>query len=533
MYKNLNALFFRFIIYLQDMHNRLKVRTTEAQKAAADREKEKKLQLYRKSLKDVFEHRSRDDHDDLALKSTEGLLRANPDIVTLWNYRKEILLHMNPSKELISEELYLTEKCLQINPKSYSAWYHRNWVLDNVDPSPDWNKELLLCTKYLKMDERNFHCWDYRQIVASKCQEPHENELKFTLEMIESNFSNYSAWHYRSKLFSAAGKDEECTKISELSLVESAAFTDPFDQSAWIYQRWLIGKLEPSNYIYNASVIENKIYVILNRNIPNNYKVIGLGSHNWEHFDSKIWFKEVDNVENTEIKIINEVNQVVDKIFINNTRQDIFSLNISDQLQLVLKSQLDSLCQLLEMEPESKWALLTYVLLLYTLKPDNYFEKCIEKLKLLKVIDTLRKNYYNDLESRYRIEYWIANNTNTEFVTLKGYGLTAFYHIHMFLYSQNVDLSDNNLSNSNLNHLKYLTMCKHLSLKNCQLQNLNNFPTLPNLEIIDLRGNQIQEASYEELKKCQLLKSILKDNKQTLIENLSQDIIQSINIRDE
>lgn len=514
------------------MHNRLKVRTTEAQKAAADREKEKKLQLYQKSLKNVFEHRLRDDHDELALKSSEGLLRANPDIVTLWNYRKEILLRLIPSKEIISEELYLTEKCLQINPKSYSAWYHRNWVLDNVDPSPDWNKELLLCTKYLKLDERNFHCWDYRQIVASKCQEPHENELKFTLEMIESNFSNYSAWHYRSKLFSAAGKDEECTKIAELSLVESAAFTDPFDQSAWIYQRWLIGKLEPLKYIYNALVVENKIYLILNRNLPNNFKVLGSGNNNWEHFDSKIWFKEVDYVDNNIIKIINEVGEVVDKTLINNIRQDIFNLNISEQLQLVLKAQLDSLQQLLKMEPESKWALLTYVLLLYTLKPTNYFEKCIENLKLLKTIDTLRKNYYNDLESRYRIEYWIANNNNTEIVTLKGYGLTAFYHMHMFLFSKNVDLSDNDLSKSNLNHLKYLTMCKHLSLKNCKLVNLNNFPALPNLEIIDLRENQIQEISCKELTKCKLLKSILLDNKQAVIEKISQGI-QSIDIKDE
>lgn len=515
------------------MHNRLKVRTTEAQKAAADREKEKKLQQYRKSLKNVFEHRSRDDHDDLALKSSEGLLRSNPDIVTLWNYRKEILLRMSPSKEIIDEELYLTEKCLQINPKSYSAWYHRNWVLENVDPSPDWNKELLLCTKYLKMDERNFHCWDYRQIVALKCQEPHENELKFTLEMIEANFSNYSAWHYRSKLFSAAGKDEESTKISELSLVESAAFTDPFDQSAWIYQRWLIGKLEPSKYIYNASIIESKIYLVLNRNLPNNYKIIGLDNDDWEHFDSKIWFKEADCVNNTEIKIMNELNQVVDKILINNIRQDIFNFIISEQLQVVMKTQLNSLQQLLEMEPESKWALLTYVLLLYTLKPKNYFEKCIEKLKLLKVIDALRKNYYNDLESRYRIEYWIANNNSIEFVTLKGYGLTAFYHMHMFLFSKHIDLSDNDLSKSNLSHLKYLNMCKHLSLKNCQLVNLNNFPALPSLEIIDLRENQIQETSWKELSKCKLLKSILVDNEQTMTEKITQGIFQSINIKDE
>jgi len=298
------------------MHNRLKVKTTEEQKAAADREKEKKLQLYQKGINDVFERRSRNEYNDLALKSSEELLRANPDIVTLWNYRKEIFLYMKPSKELINDELYLTEKCLQVNPKSYSAWYHRNWVLDHVDPSPDWNKELSLCTKYLKMDERNFHCWDYRKIVVSRCQEPNKNELEFTMEMIESNFSNYSAWHYRSKLFSAAGKDEECKKISELSLVESAAFTDPSDQSAWIYQRWLIGKLEPIKYIYTVSEIENIYYLILNRSIPTNYKIKGLDNTEWIQWQEKVWIKKVKTLDSTSVEIVDENNKIVDKIFI-------------------------------------------------------------------------------------------------------------------------------------------------------------------------------------------------------------------------
>jgi geranylgeranyl transferase type-2 subunit alpha len=74
------------------MHGRLKVKTSEQQAAEKRAVRNEKMKIYRGAMSALLTHRLQ--HNEGQLKMTSGLLQANPDITTLWNIRKEALLHL-------------------------------------------------------------------------------------------------------------------------------------------------------------------------------------------------------------------------------------------------------------------------------------------------------------------------------------------------------------------------------------------------------------------------------------------------------
>ncbi|KAK7049236.1 Rab geranylgeranyltransferase [Paramarasmius palmivorus] len=249
------------------MHGVKRVRQSQEVSEARKKREQAKITEYLILAEDVLTRKKNKDYSKEALGLTTRLLEENVEFYTIWNYRRTILLDgIFPSStpaeinEILLEDLSMTTAFLKMHPKIYWIWNHRRWCLQNLPDGPgesgddligwrkaSWNKELSVVEKMLEADARNFHAWGYRRYILASMPipRPETSELAYTTKKIESSFSNFSAWHQRSKVLSslwAKGTlDEEQSKETEYDLVKNAIFTDPGDQSAWIYHRWLVG----------------------------------------------------------------------------------------------------------------------------------------------------------------------------------------------------------------------------------------------------------------------------------------------------
>ncbi|CAG8465807.1 2506_t:CDS:10, partial [Scutellospora calospora] len=432
------------------MHGRKRVKpTAEVEKLRKEKEASK-IKEYNGIVAACFEKKNKCEYDKEAFMLTTKILSQNPDFYTIWNFRRLILLNEISSdsseeekqQKFYSELLFLQE-VFRLNPKSYWIFNHRRWCLDTM-PDPDWKSELDLVCKMLDMDARNFHGWGYRRYVISKlsCIDSDainicRTEFDFTTTKINQNFSNYSAWHQRSKLLPKLVKDEQFDDQEkknlvnrEFELVKSAFYTDPDDQSAWLYHWWLIGReirhisilgayYDPQNrQIILAFDDEVGMLVPFQVACKNDTSQLKVVEGHWRSVSSDsdvrmhgfVWIftldMENDFVElvvtvrpewivssHSEVKLFRNVQmnchigqsfkQEQDILLLmspqtltENTailspsprfREDILPMTMQERIEC-LKCEIATVKELLEIEPESKWCLQTLTILLRELK---------------------------------------------------------------------------------------------------------------------------------------------------------------------
>ncbi|UZO04232.1 uncharacterized protein OCT59_024623 [Rhizophagus irregularis] len=304
------------------MHGRKRVKpSAEVEKLRKEKEVTK-IKEYRNLVESYFQKKDKKEFDNDALALTTKILSQNPDFYSIWNFRRLILLNgllkecsEEDKQQTLSTELVFLQELFQLNPKSYWIFNHRRWCLETMQ-NPDWDKELQLVGKFLELDARNFHAWDYRR--------------------------------YRKIWMNKKKKLID----KEFELVKAAFYTDPDDQSAWLYHWWLVAQ----------------------------GSIISTSQMNEESKESS-----------------NSLNQNL-------------SINTSERIEL-LQREINVVRELLELEPDSKYCLQTLANLLSELKSnvkedskkidDEIVTICDRLIK----IDKFRTKRYEDLRSKkFKIE---------------------------------------------------------------------------------------------------------------------------------
>lgn len=196
-----------------------------------------KIQKYRTLTDSVLDKQLNSSYNQESFDLTTKLLNLNPELYTIWNFRRDILsnftfkqINNNDDNEdnsklimkIIEDDLSFTVEQLYKFPKCYWIWDHRKWLL-KLNNLTNLKNELKLIHVFFQSDSRNYHVWQYRryiieliinriksttssstsknvEIIDEKISLINFNEFLFTTSMINKDISNYSAWHNRSQL---------------------------------------------------------------------------------------------------------------------------------------------------------------------------------------------------------------------------------------------------------------------------------------------------------------------------------------------
>ncbi|KAJ8041793.1 Geranylgeranyl transferase type-2 subunit alpha [Holothuria leucospilota] len=508
------------------MHGRVKVKTTAQQQEEKRKEREKKLRAYTAAIKLIFKKREEQTCDEEGLKVAEEILRSNPDFSTLWNFRREIFLSYQEERpkeelqDLFTYELGFLEGCLQVNPKSYGVWHHREWVLNHM-PTPNWKREVDLCNLFLQYDERNYSV----------------NPDRPTEEIL----------------------------LQEYELAQNAFFTDPNDQSAWFYHRWLLGrgKKQQSLRMLNVNKKQRRLFVTFSQavNIAKdggiivylNDKAVEGTWHtpSGENIYSLLWIFELSGVQvldgpvsfkvefelpgNGTTQLTANCSDGIDKLTVESDSEKDkahawFTSQLSSEKTDVLEKELESCKQLQELEEDNKWCILTVIFLMRALDPLKHAAETMTNFDALIAADPCRRHYFEDLRSKFVIENVILERQEKtyEALDLSGKNLSSLYHTDHMAAFQEVNLRSNHLKN--INGCKMLQALSKLNADDNEIDDISELAFLPCLEDLSLCRNNISSLKQlHPLSRLQCLKKLdLHGNSVCNIENFTQEIHQLI-----
>eukprot|EP00792_Barthelona_sp_PAP020_P007247 TRINITY_DN3131_c1_g1_i1.p1 TRINITY_DN3131_c1_g1~~TRINITY_DN3131_c1_g1_i1.p1 ORF type:complete len:298 (+),score=73.30 TRINITY_DN3131_c1_g1_i1:464-1357(+) len=189
----------------------------------------------------------------------EMISQASANYVA-WGFLRELILGLNIS---IEQQTKLVDDVVKGFARSYQLWNHRQWMVKNFRCH---EAELVITAQILSNDQKNYHCWSHRQWVITYMKENNladanfiDQELTYSMDMIEQDFFNNSAFNHRYFMLNLFNYNNIEFIHTELRFISVLLCDYCENESAVTYVRSLMELNKEAFYDFDIGVFE-KIY---------------------------------------------------------------------------------------------------------------------------------------------------------------------------------------------------------------------------------------------------------------------------------
>lgn len=168
-------------------------------------------------------------------------VEANPDEYSLWAFRRELLERSQDDQfdQKWQDEIALTMIALGRHPKAYPAWQHRLWLLEEP-------------RVVSRVD---------RELYTAKLAE----EEKLSAYMLQRDGRNFHGWAHRMRVRAISDATTEQSLNSELTFVTEKINTDFANYSAWHQRSAILPKLRELKHLSKedaAKVLAEELHFV-------------------------------------------------------------------------------------------------------------------------------------------------------------------------------------------------------------------------------------------------------------------------------
>eukprot|EP01112_Ceratiomyxa_fruticulosa_P012666 TRINITY_DN3520_c0_g1_i1.p1 TRINITY_DN3520_c0_g1~~TRINITY_DN3520_c0_g1_i1.p1 ORF type:complete len:314 (-),score=44.74 TRINITY_DN3520_c0_g1_i1:45-986(-) len=295
-----------------------------------------------------------------AIKREEELKRIN-----LYTTHLDAINKRREEGLLDEETLFATQKLLEMNPEFYSLWNLRRVILEHFSNVKDgkamqdmYSTEMKFLEAAIKLNTKCYWIWHHRRWITERLENVDwKRELGLCAKLLDLDLRNFHCWSYLRFVYSRSGE----TLANQFKYTTVKIEQNFSNYSAWHQRSSLLTKMYETGELLETlktefEIVRQAVYTEPNDSSPWTY-------HRW---------------------------------LIGQSKEVLTSLG-RDPLEFV-REELTHVNELLSIEPEAKWPLLTSCTLM--MDCGGFDEKVLETLDHLKKIDSLRKNYYEFLTSK-------------------------------------------------------------------------------------------------------------------------------------